>query len=82
MLHSKAPQSENHGGYFAISPGGPMINASPFPNSGLRGRVSSKLQELGSSFEEHRKDLLSRVSEELPLGLNGRGMPAERGGTN
>jgi len=32
---------------------------------GLRGRVSTKLQELGSSFEEHKKDLLSRVSEEL-----------------
>eukprot|EP00435_Cladocopium_sp_Y103_P015875 s2267_g3.t3 len=32
---------------------------------GLRARVSTKLQEMGMSFEEHKKDLLSRVSEEL-----------------
>lgn len=66
MLHSKAPQSEkNHGGYFAF-----LQAVSPEKYSGLRGRVSSKLQELGSSFEEHKKDLLSRVSEELPIGPN------------
>ena len=41
------------------------------PAPGLRARVSTKLQEMGTSLEEHKKDLLSRVSEELCLATRG-----------